>query len=75
MGQDPQTKDDIRKTWNDLWGKVRAHQKKGLWRAIAKEVRTLEVYSQQSTQCRKRWEDLRRWALMTAEAQLGTASQ
>ncbi|KAJ1119987.1 hypothetical protein NDU88_008170 [Pleurodeles waltl] len=54
---------------------VSAHQKKGLWRAIAKEVRTLVVYSRQSTHCRKRWEDLRHWAPKTAEAPLGMASQ
>ncbi|KAJ1194014.1 hypothetical protein NDU88_003309 [Pleurodeles waltl] len=48
-------------------GKVSAHQKKGIWRAIAKEVRTLGG--------RKRWEDLRRWSKKTAEAQLGMASQ
>ncbi|KAJ1139118.1 hypothetical protein NDU88_005495 [Pleurodeles waltl] len=41
---------------------VSAHQKKGIWRAIAKDVRTLG-------------EDLRRWTLKTAEAQLGMASQ
>ncbi|KAJ1192121.1 hypothetical protein NDU88_001433 [Pleurodeles waltl] len=50
------------------------NQKKGLWHAIAKEVRTLGVYSRQSTHCHKRWEDLRRWARKTAEAQLGMAS-
>ncbi|KAJ1156283.1 hypothetical protein NDU88_009007 [Pleurodeles waltl] len=40
---------------------VSAHQK-GIWRAIAKEVRTLGVYGRRSTHCRKRWEDLRCWA-------------
>ncbi|KAJ1197338.1 hypothetical protein NDU88_001198 [Pleurodeles waltl] len=54
---------------------VSAHQKKGIWRAIAKDVRTLGVYHRQSTHCRKRWEDLRRWSKKTAEAQLGMASQ
>ncbi|KAJ1192266.1 hypothetical protein NDU88_001578 [Pleurodeles waltl] len=54
---------------------VSAHQKMGLWRAIAKEVRTLGVYHRWSTQCRKRWEDLRRWTKKMAEAQLGLASQ
>ncbi|KAJ1090060.1 hypothetical protein NDU88_003200 [Pleurodeles waltl] len=49
---------------------VSAHQKKGIWSAIAKDVRTLGVYGRWSTHCRKRWEDLRRWAWMTAEAQL-----
>ncbi|KAJ1106924.1 hypothetical protein NDU88_004322 [Pleurodeles waltl] len=29
----------------------------------------------ESTHCRKRWEDLRRWAQKTAEAQLGMATQ
>ncbi|KAJ1191696.1 hypothetical protein NDU88_001012 [Pleurodeles waltl] len=54
---------------------VSAHQKKGIWHAIAKEVRTLEVYGRWSTHSRKRWEDLRRWARKTVEAQLGMASQ
>ncbi|KAJ1170274.1 hypothetical protein NDU88_002154 [Pleurodeles waltl] len=106
VGQHPRTRDDIRKRWNDLRGKVRSvvarHQvavqrtgsgtppppsqlttweesapirKKGIWRAIAKEVPTLGVFDRRSTHCRKRWEDLRRWARKTAEAQLGLASQ
>ncbi|KAJ1175462.1 hypothetical protein NDU88_000750 [Pleurodeles waltl] len=54
---------------------VSTHQKKGIWRAIAKEVRTLGVYHRRSTHCRKRWEDLRRWSKKMAEAQLGLASQ
>ncbi|KAJ1194585.1 hypothetical protein NDU88_003873 [Pleurodeles waltl] len=54
---------------------VSTHQKKGIWRAIAKEVQTLGVFDRRSTQCRKSWEDLRRWARKTAEAQLGMASQ
>ncbi|KAJ1099090.1 hypothetical protein NDU88_004194 [Pleurodeles waltl] len=54
---------------------VSAHQKKDIWRAIAKEVRTLGVYHRRSTHCRKRWEDIRRWSKKTAEAQLGMASQ
>ncbi|KAJ1198103.1 hypothetical protein NDU88_001947 [Pleurodeles waltl] len=54
---------------------VSAHQKKGIWRTIAKEVRTLGVFDRQSTHCQKRWEDLHRWAKKTAEAQLGLASQ
>ncbi|KAJ1190515.1 hypothetical protein NDU88_007253 [Pleurodeles waltl] len=54
---------------------VSAHQKKGMWRAIAKEVRTLGVYHRRSTHCRKRWEDLHRWSKKTAEAELGLASQ
>ncbi|KAJ1188785.1 hypothetical protein NDU88_005542 [Pleurodeles waltl] len=52
-----------------------AHQKKGIWRAIAKDVRALGVYSRRSTHCQKWWGDLRRWAWKTAEAQLGMASQ
>ncbi|KAJ1180999.1 hypothetical protein NDU88_006210 [Pleurodeles waltl] len=52
-------------------GDVSAHQKKGIWRAIAKDVRTLVVYYRRSTHCRKRWEDLHRWSKKTAEAQLG----
>ncbi|KAJ1082096.1 hypothetical protein NDU88_002266 [Pleurodeles waltl] len=54
---------------------VSAHQKKGIWRAIPKDVRTLWVYGRRSTHCRKRWEDLRCWARKTAESQLGMASQ
>ncbi|KAJ1119402.1 hypothetical protein NDU88_007588 [Pleurodeles waltl] len=54
---------------------VSAHQKKGIWRAIAKEVWTLEVYHRRSTHCRKRWEDLRHWSKKAAEAQLRLASQ
>ncbi|KAJ1140704.1 hypothetical protein NDU88_007049 [Pleurodeles waltl] len=54
---------------------VSNHLKKGIWRAIAKDVRTLGVYSRRSTHCWKRWEDLRRWARKMAEAQLGMASQ
>ncbi|KAJ1105536.1 hypothetical protein NDU88_002941 [Pleurodeles waltl] len=49
--------------------------KEYIWRAIAKEVRTLRVYSRRSTHCRKRWEDLRHWAQKREEAQLGMASQ
>ncbi|KAJ1209631.1 hypothetical protein NDU88_005005 [Pleurodeles waltl] len=54
---------------------VSAHQKKDIWRAIAKDVRTLGVHHRRSTHCRKRWEDIRRWSKKTAEAQLGMASQ
>ncbi|KAJ1214130.1 hypothetical protein NDU88_001757 [Pleurodeles waltl] len=54
---------------------VSTHEKKGIWRAIAKEVRILGVFDRRSTHCHKRWEDLRRWAKKTAEAQLGLASQ
>ncbi|KAJ1115080.1 hypothetical protein NDU88_003308 [Pleurodeles waltl] len=52
-----------------------AHQKKGIWRAIAKEVRTLGVYHSRSTQGGKRWEDVRRLTKKMVEAQLGLASQ
>ncbi|KAJ1152318.1 hypothetical protein NDU88_005093 [Pleurodeles waltl] len=55
--------------------RVSAHQKKDIWRAIAKDVRTLGVYHRQSTHCRKRWEDICRWSKKPAEAQLGMASQ
>ncbi|KAJ1172089.1 hypothetical protein NDU88_003941 [Pleurodeles waltl] len=54
---------------------VSAHQKKDIWCAIAKDVRTLGVHQRQSTHCRKRWEDIRRWSKKTVEAQLGMASQ
>ncbi|KAJ1143716.1 hypothetical protein NDU88_010021 [Pleurodeles waltl] len=54
---------------------ISAHQKKDIWRAIAKDVRTLGVDHRRSTHCRKRWEDIRRWSKKTAEAQLGMASQ
>ncbi|KAJ1150623.1 hypothetical protein NDU88_003413 [Pleurodeles waltl] len=54
---------------------VSAHQKKGIWRAITKELRTLGVCHRRSTHCRKRWEDLCRWTKKMAEAQLGMVSQ
>ncbi|KAJ1112546.1 hypothetical protein NDU88_000808 [Pleurodeles waltl] len=54
---------------------VSAHRKKDIWRAIAKDVRTLGVHQRRGTHCRKRWEDIRRWSKKTAEAQLGMASQ
>ncbi|KAJ1086513.1 hypothetical protein NDU88_006629 [Pleurodeles waltl] len=54
---------------------VSAHQKKGIWRAIAKELRTPGVYHRRSTHCCKRLEDLRLWTKKTAEVQLGLASQ
>ncbi|KAJ1113839.1 hypothetical protein NDU88_002080 [Pleurodeles waltl] len=53
---------------------VSAHQKKDIWRAIAKDVQTLGVYHRRSTHCRKRWEDIRRWSKKMAEAELGVAS-
>ncbi|KAJ1199139.1 hypothetical protein NDU88_002977 [Pleurodeles waltl] len=53
---------------------VSAHQKKGIWCSIAKDVQILEVYGSRSTHCRKQWEDLRHWAWKTAETQLGRAS-
>ncbi|KAJ1186941.1 hypothetical protein NDU88_003721 [Pleurodeles waltl] len=54
---------------------VRAHEKIGIWRAIAKEVRTLGVHHRRGTHCRKRWEDIRRGTKKTAESLLGMASQ
>ncbi|KAJ1141712.1 hypothetical protein NDU88_008040 [Pleurodeles waltl] len=54
---------------------VSAHQKRDMWRAIAKEVRTLGAHQRRGTHCRKRWEDIRRCSKKTAEAQLGMASQ
>ncbi|KAJ1138695.1 hypothetical protein NDU88_005076 [Pleurodeles waltl] len=54
---------------------VSAHQKKDIWRAIAKEVQNLGVYHRWSTHCRKRWEDILRWSKKTAKAQLEMASQ
>ncbi|KAJ1147268.1 hypothetical protein NDU88_000149 [Pleurodeles waltl] len=54
---------------------VIAHQKRDIWRAIAKEVRTLGAHQRRGTHCRKRWEDIRRCSKKTAEAQLGMASQ
>ncbi|KAJ1124236.1 hypothetical protein NDU88_002697 [Pleurodeles waltl] len=54
---------------------VSAHQKKGIWHAITKDVLTLGVYGRRSTHCWKRWEYLRRGARKTAEAQHGMASQ
>ncbi|KAJ1198751.1 hypothetical protein NDU88_002590 [Pleurodeles waltl] len=52
-----------------------AHQKVAIWRAIAKDVRTLGVHNRRGTHCRKRWEDIRRGSRKTAEALLGMASQ
>ncbi|KAJ1125441.1 hypothetical protein NDU88_003873 [Pleurodeles waltl] len=54
---------------------VRAHQKKDICHAIAKEVQALGVHHRRSTHCRKRWEDIRRLSKKTAETQLGMASQ
>ncbi|KAJ1150849.1 hypothetical protein NDU88_003637 [Pleurodeles waltl] len=54
---------------------VSAHQKKDVWRAITKDVRTLGVQHRRSARCCKRWEDIRRWSKKAAEAQLGMASQ
>ncbi|KAJ1151332.1 hypothetical protein NDU88_004115 [Pleurodeles waltl] len=64
----------VTSVWKRQW-LVSAHQKKDIWRAIAKDVRTLGVHHRRSTHCRKRWEDIRRWSKKTAEAQLGMASQ
>ncbi|KAJ1090210.1 hypothetical protein NDU88_003345 [Pleurodeles waltl] len=52
---------------------VSAHQKKDIWRAIAKEVRTLGVHHRRSTQCRKRWEDISHWSKKMAEGDVGGA--
>ncbi|KAJ1211612.1 hypothetical protein NDU88_006970 [Pleurodeles waltl] len=54
---------------------VSAHQKRDIWRAIAKEVRTLGAHQRRDTHCRKRWEDICRCSKKTAEARLGMASQ
>ncbi|KAJ1079759.1 hypothetical protein NDU88_000013 [Pleurodeles waltl] len=54
---------------------VSAHLKVAIWRAIAKDVRTLGVHNRRGTHCQKRWEDIRCWSRKTAEAQLGMASQ
>ncbi|KAJ1091698.1 hypothetical protein NDU88_004815 [Pleurodeles waltl] len=54
---------------------VSAHQKRDIWHAIAKEVRTLGAHQRRGTHCRKRWEDIRRCSKKTAEAQLGMTSQ
>ncbi|KAJ1191999.1 hypothetical protein NDU88_001311 [Pleurodeles waltl] len=54
---------------------VSAHQKRDIWRAIAKEVRTLGAHQRRGTHCRKRWEDIHRCSKKTAEAQLGMVSQ
>ncbi|KAJ1173860.1 hypothetical protein NDU88_005685 [Pleurodeles waltl] len=59
----------------DVRRQRRTHQKKGIWCAIAKEVRTLGVFDRRSTHCCKWWEDVRCWARKTAEAQLRLASQ
>ncbi|KAJ1152594.1 hypothetical protein NDU88_005369 [Pleurodeles waltl] len=64
----------VTSVWKRQW-LVSAHQKKDIWRAIGKDVRTLGVHHRRRTHCRKRWEDIRRWSKKTAEAQLGMASQ
>ncbi|KAJ1168366.1 hypothetical protein NDU88_000292 [Pleurodeles waltl] len=60
---------------NDIVLQVSAHQKKDIWRAIAKDVRTLGVHQRRSTHCLKRWENIRRWSKKTAEAQLGRGAR
>ncbi|KAJ1170328.1 hypothetical protein NDU88_002206 [Pleurodeles waltl] len=54
---------------------VSAHQKRDIWHAIAKEVRTLGAHQKRGSHCRKRWEDICHCSKKTAEAQLGMASQ
>ncbi|KAJ1123822.1 hypothetical protein NDU88_002289 [Pleurodeles waltl] len=66
VGQHPRTRDDIRKS---------VHQKKGIWRAIAKDVPTLGVYGRWSTHCRKRFGGPEMLARKMAEAQPGMAYQ
>ncbi|KAJ1127201.1 hypothetical protein NDU88_005604 [Pleurodeles waltl] len=70
--------DGVLPQYRKLYGppdqQVSTHQKKGIWRAISKDVRTLGVYGRRSAHCRKR-KDMRPWAWKTAEAQLGMASQ
>ncbi|KAJ1092738.1 hypothetical protein NDU88_005848 [Pleurodeles waltl] len=58
-----------------LYGPPDQQQKNDIWRAIAKDVRTLGVHQRRGTHGRKRWEDIRRWSKKTSEAQLGMASQ
>ncbi|KAJ1142043.1 hypothetical protein NDU88_008371 [Pleurodeles waltl] len=71
----------LQRSWRNwlLYGppdkQISTLQKKDIWRAIAKEVRTLGVYHRRSTHCRKRWEDLHCWTKKTAEAQLRLASK
>ncbi|KAJ1204828.1 hypothetical protein NDU88_000266 [Pleurodeles waltl] len=71
--------DGVLPQYTQLYGppdkQVSAHQEKGIWRALAKGVRTLGAYHRRSTHCRKRWEDMHRWSKKMAEAQLGMASQ
>ncbi|KAJ1134710.1 hypothetical protein NDU88_001157 [Pleurodeles waltl] len=62
-------------TASDAVTLVSTHQKKDIWRAIPKDIRTLGVHHKRSTHCRKRWEDIRRWSKKMAEAQLGMVSQ
>ncbi|KAJ1217186.1 hypothetical protein NDU88_004781 [Pleurodeles waltl] len=71
--------DGILPQYTQLYGppdkQVSAHQKKGIWRFIAKDVWILGVYHRRNTHCCKRWDNLCRWSKKTAEAQLGMASQ
>ncbi|KAJ1141241.1 hypothetical protein NDU88_007575, partial [Pleurodeles waltl] len=48
---------------------VNAHQKKDIWKAITKKVRTLGVY-RRSIHCWTRWEDLQHWTKKLVEVQL-----
>ncbi|KAJ1107433.1 hypothetical protein NDU88_004823 [Pleurodeles waltl] len=49
-----------RMLYGPLDQQVSAHQKKSIWRTIARDLRTLGVYGRRSTHCCKRLEDLRR---------------
>ncbi|KAJ1091383.1 hypothetical protein NDU88_004509 [Pleurodeles waltl] len=73
--EDVEEEDTVEEVAVSMCAWVSAHQKKDIWSAIAKDVQTLGVYHRRSTDCRKRWEDIRRWSKKTAEAQLGMASQ
>ncbi|KAJ1123182.1 hypothetical protein NDU88_001655 [Pleurodeles waltl] len=73
--REPYIAGGARNTPDGAKAQVRAHEKIGIWRAIAKEVRGLGVHHRRGTHCRKRWEDIRRGTKKTAESLLGMASQ
>ncbi|KAJ1155731.1 hypothetical protein NDU88_008460 [Pleurodeles waltl] len=75
QGRPPLPHNGVRLSCVEGQMEVSTYQKKGIWSAIAKDMQTVGVYGRRNTHCRKRWEDLRRWAWKTAEAQLWMASQ
>lgn len=65
--------------YSQLYGpadkQVKPHDKVKIWRAIARSVRMKGVYERSSLNCRKRWEDLRRWTRLTCIHLLGKSTE